>query len=97
MLTVFLHIGGNHLIRKSDIIGVFSVHSLTEDVKGRKFLADTLARKDIEDISEGKQTTIVLTDDRAYVSRISSVTLLQRGREDIGSSLSAPPRAGASG
>lgn len=80
---MFLHIGNNVLLKSSEIIGIFNVSALQEDTKGRRFLNEVRQRGGIEDISEGKASTIILTDDRVYITRISSATLLARSREDV--------------
>jgi len=99
---MFLHIGGNHLIKKSEIIGIFSIKSLMKDPKGKTFATGILQNKKATDISEGKQSTLILTDTENYISRISSLTLLLRGNtrirptlEIIDQSLPEEPNAGA--
>ena len=86
---MFLHIGNNVLIKKEDIIGIFNIASLAEDLKGKKFLNEIRARKDVHDISGGKQTSIVLTSDGVYISRISTATLQGRSRDSVQDMLSA--------
>lgn len=80
---MFLHIGNNVLLRSSEIIGIFNVASLQEDTKGRRFLNEIRQRGNIEDISEGKESTIILTGSKTFITRISSATLLARSREDV--------------
>jgi len=75
---LFLHIGNNVLVRKDEVIGIFSIDSLLDDMKGKKFYNDIRQRPGVQDISEGKPKTIILTDGAAYISRISSATLLSR-------------------
>ncbi|MEW6201841.1 MAG: extracellular matrix regulator RemB [bacterium] len=86
---MFLHIGSNHLIKKSEIIGVFNIKSLTMDAKGKSFIMDILQNKKATDISDGKQSTLILTDSGNYITRISSVTLLQRGNSAFSADLEA--------
>jgi extracellular matrix regulatory protein B len=85
---MFLHIGNNVLIKKESIIGIFNISALAEDIKGKKFLNEVRARKDVRDISSGKQTSIVLTDDGVYISRISTATLQGRSRDSVQDMLS---------
>ncbi|HOX27792.1 MAG TPA: DUF370 domain-containing protein [bacterium] len=75
---MFLHIGNNVLLNKTEIIGVFNIDALIVDAKGKKFLADVRASEKTVDISDGKQTSIVLTNNETYISRISTATLLGR-------------------
>lgn len=84
---MFLHVGGNHLLMRSEIIGIFKIPSLQKDTKGRKFYNDLREGGRIEDISEGKPSSLILTDGGAMVSRISTMTLHLRGKSGIGESL----------
>lgn len=84
---MFLHVGGNHLMMRSEIIGIFKIQSLLKDSKGRKFYNDLKESGKVEDISEGKQSSLILTDGGAIVSRISTMTLMLRGKSDVGESL----------
>ena len=91
---MFLHIGNNVLLRKEDVIGVFSVESLQKDAKGKKYLKEIKKSENVEDISDGKWASLVLTDDVIYVSRIASITLLGRSGGSMGGlpeTLSNPP------
>ena len=80
---MFLHIGNNILLHKDDIIGIYNVDALKQDAKGKKFLNEVRQNEEIEDISEGKWSSIIMTNDKLYVSRISTATLLARSREEI--------------
>ncbi|HOO55421.1 MAG TPA: DUF370 domain-containing protein [bacterium] len=80
---MFLHIGSNVLVKTDDVIGVFNINSLKEDIKGRKFYNEIRQDKEVKDISEGKQSSIILTSDTVYISRISSATLLGRSRHSV--------------
>ncbi len=86
---MFLHIGNNVLIRKDDVIGIFNISAMSQDSKGKKFCAETIQKKETIDISDGKQTSIILTPDATYVSRISTATLLARSGEPVERMLSA--------
>lgn len=79
---MFLHIGNNYMLRIDEIIGIFNVAALQEDTKGRRFFNEIKQSGNVVDISEGKESTIVLTDDTVYITRISSSTLLSRSRDD---------------
>jgi extracellular matrix regulatory protein B len=86
---MFLHIGNNVLLRKDEIVGIFSIDSLMKDPKGKKFMNEIRQKKNVKDISEGKWSSIIITDDSVYVSRISSITLLGRSGGDMQELLSA--------
>jgi extracellular matrix regulatory protein B len=92
---LFLHIGNNYLLKKSEVIGLFNVDALNEDNKGRKFLNEIKQSGRAVDISDGKWCSIVLTEDAVYVSRISTTTLLARSKEDINELLTSSRRPGS--
>ncbi len=81
---MYLHIGNNVLLRKDEIIGIFNISALNEDLKGRKFMTEVKTARKYRDISEGKWVSLVLTDNEAYISRISPATLLNRSGIDVG-------------
>lgn len=87
---MYIHIGNNVLLRKDEVIGVFSIQSLMEDNKGRKFLADVKQNREVEDISGGKHTSLVITDTKAFITRITSATLLARSGNDLLDILKSP-------
>lgn len=87
---MYIHIGNNVLLRKDEVIGVFSIQSLMEDNKGKKFLTDVKQNREVEDISAGKQISLVLTDTKAFITRISSATLLARSGNDLIDILKSP-------
>ena len=89
---MFIHIGNNYLLRKRDLIGIFNVDALQQDTKGRRFLNDIKQNDSVEDISEGKWSSVVLSDEGTYVSRISTATLLSRSREAMSDVFSMPKK-----
>ena len=80
---MFIHIGNNYLLRKDEIIGAFNIQALSQDTKGRRFINDLKQNNKLTDISDGKWASLILTNDAAYVSRISTATLKSRSGEDI--------------
>ena len=84
---MFVHIGNNYLLKKSDIIAAFNIQSLLEDPKGKKFVNDVRQSSGLVDISGGKWASMILTDGPIYISRISTATLKSRSGGDIESIL----------
>ncbi len=70
------------MLKHDEVIGVFSIASLKKDTKGKKFFNELVNGKKVNDISEGKWTSLVLTDSEAYITRISSNTLKARSNSD---------------
>ena len=94
---MYLHIGKNVLLRKEELIGVFSVDSLKKDSKGKKYLNALEQEGNFQDISDGKWSSVVLTDDRVFITRISSATLLQRSGDSLREMLGAAEMAASGG
>lgn len=87
---MYIHIGNNVLLRKDEVIGVFSIDSLMNDNKGKKFLAEVKQSREVEDISGGKHASLVLTDTKVFITRISTATLLTRSGNDLLDILKTP-------
>lgn len=92
---MYLHIGNNVLVRKDAVIGVFSIDSLSSDNKGKKFMSEIRQNREVEDISDGKQSSLVLTDEKIYITRISTATLLGRSGNDVMDVLKSTPHDSA--
>lgn len=82
---MFLHIGGDHLIKKEDIIGIFDLDTSTVAKTTRDFLNTAEKAGDIVYVSyELPKSFIVCKDDRKesgrtiYISQISAQTLEKR-------------------
>lgn len=84
---MFLHLGNDIVIRKSDIIGIFDIENTTTSKQSRNFLA--LAEKNGEVINvsyELPKTFVVCFDGQktvVYISPISSATLLKRSKKKL--------------
>ena len=80
---MFVHLGGNCLIKTADIIGIFSAKEYSKD------FFKTLRNRfnnfcEIEDLSEGNNIdSIILTEKKIYLSVISSSTLQKRINQNI--------------
>ena len=79
---MYVHLGGGCLIRATEIIGIFPVKNNTEvykDLKNKKG-----GCYETEDLSEnGIVDSIVLTDNKKYLSAISSSTLQKRVNQNL--------------
>ena len=74
---MFLHLGGSTVVEGKKIIAILNLE------KGSAFknLLNNNQHKKVEDVSEGKPKALVLTDDRIYITPISSLTLNKRAKE----------------
>lgn len=79
---MYVHLGGGCLIRATEIIGIFPVKNNTElyaglnNKKGRYYETEDLSDNGIID-------SIVLTDNKMYLSAISSSTLQKRVNQNL--------------
>lgn len=74
---MFLHLGGTTVTERKKIIAILSV----EKESCCKDLITNSHNKKVEDVSKGKPKAVVLTDDRIYITPISSLTLNKRARQ----------------
>ena len=73
---MFLHLGGDFSVRANRVISVQDYSCLTETKKGREFLKRV--GNHVEDLSEGKPKSVVVTDHQIYLSKLSPRTLKKR-------------------
>lgn len=74
---MFLHLGGSTVVEGRKIIAILNL----EKGSALKNLLNNNQNKQVEDVSKGKPKALVLTDDRIYITPISSLTLSKRARE----------------
>ncbi len=73
---MFLHLGDDFSIRIGEVISVHDYQCLSNTEAGRKFLSDK--KKTVEDVSGGKPKSVVVTDRKIYISKLSPGTLKKR-------------------
>lgn len=79
---MYLHLGNDAIVKKSDIIGVFDMDNTTISKQGRKFLTIAEQNKEVIYTSIDLPKSYIITNDNkkntVYISSISSGTLLKR-------------------
>ena len=82
--VMFLHIGSDAVVRKSDIIGIFDMDNTTISKTGREFLSNAQKTNRVTDICDDLPKSYVVTDYegdiRVYISSVSSQTIYKRSR-----------------
>jgi len=79
---MYVHLGGGCLIQAEEIIGIFSVKDDEEFYKKIKNNKDEYY--EAENLSEdGKVDSIILTEEKVYLSGISALTLQKRINENL--------------
>jgi regulator of extracellular matrix RemA (YlzA/DUF370 family) len=75
---VYIHLGNNYIISTQNIIAIINLNPpLNEDIKDIMEIARS-ERKLVNISEKGKNKALILCDDRAYLSPISSNTLYKR-------------------
>ncbi len=79
---MYLHLGGNGVVKTRDIIGIFDLDKTTVSARTRGFLAAKEKQKKVRVLGEGLPQSFVLTatkqTETLYLSPISSGTLAKR-------------------
>lgn len=79
---MYLHLGNDALVKKSDIIGVFDMDNTTISKQGRKFLTLAEQKNQVYYTTDDLPKSYIVTNNhkknKVYISSISSSTLLKR-------------------
>ena len=81
---MYLHIGENKIIRKSDVVGIFDSDTATVSKTTRKFLTDAERRGALESVGDVPKSFTVISnkkEEKIYFSLLSSKTLAHRAGE----------------
>lgn len=80
---MYVHIGGEYTILSKSIVGLVDLDTVpasSEDMK--LFLKSQEDRNILEYVSEELPRSLIITDDRSYVSPLSVSTLCKRMKEE---------------
>jgi len=76
---MYIHLGGDVLIKKDKIVAIIDLETITEDKINKNFLNGIKNNEKVNYISEkGKEKTLIITLKEQYLSPISSTTLFKR-------------------
>ena len=76
---MYLHVGGDYLIRKDKIIGIFDIENTSISKHTRDFFKKSENDKNVINVSYELPRSFILDDEeRVYISPISPQTLLKR-------------------
>ena len=73
---MFLHLGGDFSVRVEEIISVLDYKYINETETGKKFMTDM--KEKIDNVAGEKIKSVVVTDDKIYLSKLSPATLKKR-------------------
>lgn len=78
---MFIHIGGEKVIRAVELIAIFDMNMEQASRISKEFVDQALTAKKVETIGEEEPKSIVVTDNWVYYSPISSTTLKKRANQ----------------
>jgi hypothetical protein len=88
---MYIHLGQETVVRKSDIIGIFDLDTATVSKRTRDYLAKAEKAGKVINVSTELPKSFVVcqknNEQIIYISQISSSTLLKRSVESIENSL----------
>ena len=80
---MYLHIGGDYLLRKDKIVGIFDIENTSIAKATREFFKKSETEKKVINVSYDLPRSFILEDnDTVYISPISPQTLLKRIKEN---------------
>ena len=75
---MIIHIGADHTVPVEDVLMLLDVNTLKRTTRGKAFLEKVAEEGKVEDISEGKPASLVVTTDKCYYTRVVTTTLAAR-------------------
>ena len=76
---MYLHVGGDYLVRKDKIIGIFDIENTSIAKSTRDFFKKSEDNKKVINVSYDLPRSFILDDEeKIYISPISPQTLLKR-------------------
>jgi hypothetical protein len=80
---VYIHIGGEKVIRSKEMIAIFDISIETSSKIFKSFIAQASTNKTKEIVSEEAPKSIILTVNKLYYSPISSTTIKKRVQQSM--------------
>jgi hypothetical protein len=77
---VYIHLGGEKIIRTSQLVAIFDISIEQSSKLSRQFIMHAQKNKEVETIGEEDPKSIVVTEQKVYYSPISASTLKKRSR-----------------
>lgn len=77
---MFIHLGGEKLIRTSELIAIFDLSIEKSSQISYRFVHETMKKRGIEKIGEEESKSLVVTSTKLYYSPISPATLKKRAQ-----------------
>lgn len=78
---MYLHLGEDTVITDKNILGIFDMDTSTVNKATRDYLSNAEKNKKIVYVNYDLPKSFVVTDDKIYVSPLSTATLNKRAKE----------------
>ncbi|OCT16458.1 DUF370 domain-containing protein [Paenibacillus pectinilyticus] len=78
---MFIHLGGEKIIRASELIAIFDISIEKSSKISKQFIQQAVKDKKTEQIGEEDCKSLVVTKSKVYYSPISSTTLKKRANQ----------------
>lgn len=75
---MYIHLGGEKIIRTSQLVAIFDISIEQSSKLSRQFVVHAQKNKEVEAIGEEDHKSIVVTENKVYYSPISTSTLKKR-------------------
>ncbi|WP_256759647.1 extracellular matrix regulator RemB [Cohnella sp. WQ 127256] len=75
---MYIHLGGEKVIRTSQLVAIFDISIEQSSKLSRQFVVHAQKNKEVETIGEEDPKSIVVTEHKVYYSPISTATLKKR-------------------
>lgn len=79
---MYLHLGGDYIIKTSDILGIFDIENTSMSKNTRTFLQISEKNKQVINVTQELPKSFIITEvnkqTRVYISQISAATLKKR-------------------
>jgi hypothetical protein len=75
---VYIHLGGEKIIRTSQLVAIFDISIEQSSKLSKQFVVHAQKNKEVETIGEEDPKSIVVTEQKVYYSPISTSTLKKR-------------------
>jgi hypothetical protein len=77
---LFIHLGGDTMIRTSDLIAIFDIETERNSKITKQFIETASKNKKNIVVGEEEMKSFIITEDHIYYSPISSTTLKKRAK-----------------
>lgn len=81
---MFLHIGSDLIINMKDVVAILDLRSRDYSLATKEFIQLAEAEGRLVDVSTGSPKSFIVSEDKVFLSPISSVTLRKRGESARG-------------